>query len=200
MSRDFSKALAENICRYRKIANLTHEMLAMLVGVAAEKVREWESNKSLPHAGLLPDIARVLGVSIEELYGLRREARTPPSAELPWEDDNKLRAVIYKGRRLVECFDESVRSFTFTYEGEALNVESWCDIYCGLPDFCSGTMGIKGNAVAGFNIYCGNINGNASAGRDINCRHILQNATAGRDVNCSGLGGMLKAGRSRKAL
>lgn len=198
MSRDYAQKLAENIFKYRKIVNLTREVLAVLVDVPVDTVRAWEAGSLLPQADLLPDIARILGVSIELLYGLQREDPAAATVELPWEDDHKLRAVIFKGRQLLRFFDESVRDFSFTYGGEALNVESWCNIYCGVPELCGGSMGIRGNAVAGFNIYCGDIRGSASAGRDINCGHIGQDAAAGRDINCRDADGRLKAGRRQR--
>lgn len=196
MSRAYIQQLAENICRYRKIANLSHESFAMLVGVSTETVRAWEDASRMPGIDQLPVVARVFGVSIDWLYGLRKNVHPNPQMDLPWDDDNNLRAVIYKGRRLIQRFDQSIREFSFTYMGEALNVESWCTINCGVPGYSSGTMGIKGNATAGFDINCANIAGNASAGRDINCKNIVNNATAGRDISCSGVGGSFKAGRN----
>ncbi|MGN1340155.1 MAG: helix-turn-helix domain-containing protein [Oscillospiraceae bacterium] len=62
-----------NLRRIRKEKGITQEQLADAVGVSAQAVSKWEMN-SFPDAALLPGIAEKLGVSIDELFGLRNES------------------------------------------------------------------------------------------------------------------------------
>ena len=61
-----------NLRRIRKEKGITQEQLADTVGVSAQAVSKWEIN-SFPDAALLPKIAEKLGVSIDELFGLKNE-------------------------------------------------------------------------------------------------------------------------------
>lgn len=69
MENTFNK----NLRRLRKEKGMTQEQLADAVGVSAQAVSKWEMN-SYPDAALLPGIAEQLGVSIDELFGLRNES------------------------------------------------------------------------------------------------------------------------------
>ena len=62
-----------NLRRIRKEKGITQEQLAEAAGVSAQAVSKWEIS-SFPDAALLPKIAEKLGVSIDELYGLKNES------------------------------------------------------------------------------------------------------------------------------
>lgn len=66
-------AFNTNLRRIRKEKGITQEQLAEAVGVSSQAVSKWEMN-SFPDAALLPKIAQKLGVSIDELYGLKNES------------------------------------------------------------------------------------------------------------------------------
>lgn len=55
------------IRKYRKEKNMTQEEMANKLGVTAPAVNKWESGASLPDISLLAPIARLLGVSLDEL-------------------------------------------------------------------------------------------------------------------------------------
>ena len=61
----FGKRLAE----LRRKANLTQRDIAEICNVSAQAVSKWEREISCPDITLLPEIARVLGVSIAYLLG-----------------------------------------------------------------------------------------------------------------------------------
>ena len=63
----------ENLRRIRKEKKVTQEQLAEAAGVSPQAVSKWEMN-SFPDAALLPKIAEKLGVSIDELFGLKNES------------------------------------------------------------------------------------------------------------------------------
>ena len=52
----------------RKAAGLTLQELAARIGVTQQAVGMWERGETLPAADRLPDIARALECSIDELY------------------------------------------------------------------------------------------------------------------------------------
>ena len=57
----------EVIRKYRKEKNLTQEEMATRLGVTAPAVNKWESGASMPDITLLAPIARLLGISLDEL-------------------------------------------------------------------------------------------------------------------------------------
>ena len=63
----------EVIRKYRKQKELTQEEMAARLGVTAPAVNKWENGNSLPDIALLAPIARLLGVSLEELLSFREE-------------------------------------------------------------------------------------------------------------------------------
>lgn len=52
----------------REMAGLDQITLGVRMGVAQSTISEWEREVSLPRARLLPQLASVLGVTIDELY------------------------------------------------------------------------------------------------------------------------------------
>lgn len=61
----------EQIAFLRKQKGLTQEDLAGALGVTNQAVSKWESAQCCPDITLLPDIANIFGVSIDELMGYR---------------------------------------------------------------------------------------------------------------------------------
>ncbi len=64
-------SIAENIAVYRKKNGLTQEQLGHRIGVTNQAVSKWESAVSLPDVMLLPKIADALGITLNELYGIK---------------------------------------------------------------------------------------------------------------------------------
>ena len=61
-------ALMPGLRARRKAAGLTQEALAAAVGCTYQAVGAWERGDVIPSAEKLPDLARALGCSIDELY------------------------------------------------------------------------------------------------------------------------------------
>jgi len=59
----------EQIAFLRKQKGLTQEELAGALGVTNQAVSKWESAQCCPDIGLLPDIAKLFNVSVDELIG-----------------------------------------------------------------------------------------------------------------------------------
>lgn len=52
----------------RRSAKITQANLALKMGVAQNCISQWENEVALPRTRQLPDLARVLGCSIDELF------------------------------------------------------------------------------------------------------------------------------------
>lgn len=98
---NYSKILCEKIIDLREKSGLTQEALADKLGITFQAVSKWENGLSCPDITLLPVIAGIFQVSIDELFG--RTVLAEPHYDflnnLPWNDDDTLRAVIYKGKK-----------------------------------------------------------------------------------------------------
>lgn len=64
--------LGERIAMLRRQKDMTQETLADALGVSPQAVSKWENNVSCPDIMLLPELARLLGVTVDAL--LRGEA------------------------------------------------------------------------------------------------------------------------------
>ena len=83
--------LCEKIRSLRKERGMTQKELAEKLDISDKTVSRWESGVQLPEAALLPDLAEVFGVSIDELYGIERDPSPVPDApEKPQKDDKKI--------------------------------------------------------------------------------------------------------------
>ena len=65
--------LGSRIAELRKAKNLTQEELAKLVGVSSQAVSKWEKDRTCPDITLLPQLAKLLGVTVDELLGGKQE-------------------------------------------------------------------------------------------------------------------------------
>ncbi len=81
--------IGEVIRRYRKEKGMTQEEMANCLGVTAPAVNKWENGNSLPDITLLSPIARLLGVSLEELLSFREELSAEEIRELVQRAEQK---------------------------------------------------------------------------------------------------------------
>lgn len=72
-----SEGFSRNLRRLRLDKNLTQEQLANILGVSIQSISRWECGNTMPDIMLLPEIARLYGVTIDDLY--REDARGYPS-------------------------------------------------------------------------------------------------------------------------
>jgi tellurite methyltransferase len=61
--------LAKNINRYRKEKGLTQDGLAKKLGLTYQAVSKWENAQAMPDIAMLPELSKVLEVSIDKLLG-----------------------------------------------------------------------------------------------------------------------------------
>lgn len=77
------------IRKYRKEKGLTQEEMASALGVTASAVNKWERGNALPDITLLGPIARLLGISLEELLSFREELTPQEIQSLVKEGDRR---------------------------------------------------------------------------------------------------------------
>lgn len=65
--------ISEKIRKYRKDAGLTQEQAAAYLGVSAPAVNKWEKGNTYPDITLLPALARLLKIDMNELFSFREE-------------------------------------------------------------------------------------------------------------------------------
>ncbi len=83
--------IGERIALLRKRAGLSQEKLAALIGVSRQAIGKWESNLSLPGIDNLQELARVLGVSCDELItGVSTTQPDAPNGQVALESVKSL--------------------------------------------------------------------------------------------------------------
>ena len=65
--------IGEKIKNYRKTAGLTQEQVANYLGVSTPAVNKWEKGNTYPDISLLPALARLLKIDMNELFSFREE-------------------------------------------------------------------------------------------------------------------------------
>ena len=73
------KTLGTMIAELRKQHGMTQLELAEKMGVTDKAVSKWERDLSCPDISSIPNLAEVLGVSVEELMQVKKEAEAPVS-------------------------------------------------------------------------------------------------------------------------
>ena len=81
--------IAENIARRRKELGMTQKELAEKLNISDKTLSRWETDKQIPDALMIPEIAKVLNMSIGEIYGFAEaSAETNNSRENRMHIDN----------------------------------------------------------------------------------------------------------------
>lgn len=81
--------LGSRIKSHRKRLGLTQEQLAERMGVSAQAVSKWENDLSCPDISVLPDLAAVFGISVDELLGSTTTGQTTVHEAEVTEDKTK---------------------------------------------------------------------------------------------------------------
>ena len=177
---------AEIIVNRRKALGLTQEGLAQKLGVTNQAVSKWESGQSCPDLALLPLLADLFGITIDELFGREPKAVSfPAQPPFPWPDDGVLRVLLYAGHTRVYGPVEGADEIHFCYEGPALNIESAVSVYCD---------DVMGNVTAGGSVNCDDVYGSVSAQGSVNCDDVKGDIRAGGNVTCDCAEGDIHAG------
>lgn len=87
-----NESLGRRIARLRLEYGMTQERLAMKMGVTAQAVSKWENDLSAPDIMLLPELARTLGVTVDELLEGRKNQEITPAEPMPEPEPEPARA------------------------------------------------------------------------------------------------------------
>ena len=204
--------LNDTICFYRKKQGLTQEELAVKLGVTNQSVSKWESAQCCPDISLIPKLADIFDVSIDELFG-REPFVNDVCGQFPLRDDDIFRVVVARGKKviLVDDLDKTI-DITFPKNcnettRQYFRVEVFGNICCDAS--------INGDVIAHGQIECneingdikecksnisckGAINGDVNADGNVGCGDSISgNVSCGENVACGdGIGGKVNCGGS----
>lgn len=65
--------IGDKIRQLRKKNRMTQEQLADMVGISFQAISKWENNIALPDITMLPKLARIFGISIDEFFSYHQE-------------------------------------------------------------------------------------------------------------------------------
>lgn len=80
--------LGKRIAALRREKSLKQDELAELLNVSPQAVSKWENDQSCPDISLLPELARILGVTVDELLS-GKPAELPPAVRMLPEENRK---------------------------------------------------------------------------------------------------------------
>lgn len=188
--------LQDTIGFYRKKQGLTQEELARKLGVTNQSVSKWESAQCCPDISLIPKLADIFDISIDELFG-RQPSVNDVCAQFPLRDDDTFRVVVARGKKvmLVDDLDKTI-DITFPKNcnettRQYFNVEVFGNIYCDAS--------INGDVIGHGTIECNQINGDIRECKDnVSCQgDINGDVNANGNISCGGsISGGVNCGNS----
>lgn len=215
--------ISNNLSYMRKQLQWTQEGLAEQLGVSYQAVSKWENRLAFPDITLLPEIARLFQITIDELLLIdlsEQRKQVTASETLPAMQNLVLKHEHQPDNQETAAHGEPTYSIKLFYNGsECAEFPEWAkEIEISLTggvndvnsDFSINCDTIHGNATAGLNVSCNNIGGNAYAGGNLSCDEIngssvsagsniygdtiYGNATAGSSIQCNIIHGTATAG------
>ena len=82
-----NETLGKRIAALRREKGLKQDELAEAMGISPQAVSKWENDQTCPDISLLPALAKILGVSTDELLSGKQEE--PPSVRMLPETERK---------------------------------------------------------------------------------------------------------------
>ena len=105
----------ERLTRLRKARGITQIQLAEVIGSTQRAISYYENEAAHPPALVLPDLAKALGVSLEELLGVKKmkaEKQDPETRRL-WKKFQQVRALPERDQRaLIRMINSLVQAKT----------------------------------------------------------------------------------------
>ncbi len=178
--------LSNNIFTLRRELGLTQEELASRLGVTNQAVSKWENGQSCPDIELLPALADLFDVTLDQLFD-RAPRSAPAGLELPWQDDDTLHAVVFVGHRLCDSKPMGCGQVELHFSGTVR------DLYSEFSVTCENSR-IEGSVTAGDGVTCGDVGGSVTAGDGVECGDVGGSVTAGDGVECGNVSGSVTAG------
>lgn len=217
--------LGNIIAQYRKKMNITQETLAKQLGVTNQAVSKWESDQCCPDVLLLPKLADIFGITLDELFGREapqtEESDSPDFTDIAADELTSQREVPEEEQRTEEKKSGFEKIFGISLRDlhARANQQKWTPpdpewpddgalrivAYMGrkvvesVRDLETLTFRYEGAALdihSRISVVCGDVEGSVDAGRDVNCGNVQGDVDAGRDVNCGNVEGDVDAGTS----
>lgn len=91
--------LGNNISEKRKAKGMTQEELAANLGVSPQAVSKWENNLSCPDISLLPAIAKIFGMSVDELLGAASATENVGEEKIFAEPETAYEEPVFTGKK-----------------------------------------------------------------------------------------------------
>ena len=204
--------LNDTICFYRKKQGLTQEDLAVKLGVTNQSVSKWESAQCCPDISLIPKLADVFEISIDELFG-KEPFVNDICGQFPLRDDDIFRVVVARGKKVmsVDDLDKTIDIVFPKNCNETTRQYFRVEVFGNIC--CDGS--INGDVIANGQIECneingdikecksnisckGDINGDVSADGNVGCGDSISgNVSCGENLACGdGIGGKVNCGGS----
>ena len=171
--------IGENIRALRLQKGLTQEQVAQQLGVTYQAVSKWENGTNTPDIGLLPEIAKLFGVTIDALF---HQDAASPLAGLPVEDDGVIRIVQLRGRQVMKVTprmspDDPAIEIAFPRNCNDRTQYFKVEVYGHV--IADGS--INGDVIAHQSVQCGEINGDVRAQGN-----VIPSAGINGDVHAQG--------------
>lgn len=88
-------AIGKRIAQLRKEKGLTQEELSQMMEVSAQAVSKWENDQTCPDIASLPKLAKILGVTVDELLS-GKEENAPVAQVLAPENRKELKDMMLR--------------------------------------------------------------------------------------------------------
>ena len=188
----------EQISQLRRQAGMTQEELAAKLGVTNQAVSKWESAQCCPDIALLPDIARLFGLTVDELL-TGEPAGKPVGGDLPdvLKNDGVIRVLQFRGRELIrwdnreENGEKNTIKLSFPENGGKTQIEIYGSVESEGAVACAN---VGGYVEADGDVACGNVDGYVEAGEDVTVDTVYGDVSAGGDVKAGTVNGDVSAG------
>ena len=185
-------SLGKNIAKFRKEKGWTQSELGEKLGISNQAISKWESEMNMPDVLLLPALADLFGCYIDELFQRNVIPEKESGFSLPWENDDVIRCVVFKGHEMLTSEDDITKNVTFEIAGNALSVV--CDgnvvingIIAGGGCTAQGNVSVSGRIIgectANGNITVGDrILGACTAGANISAGYKITGACTAHNI------------------
>lgn len=88
--------LGKRIAMLRRQKELKQDDLAQMLDVSPQAVSKWENDQTCPDISLLPKLAQILGVSVDELLSGKTAAMEPAVRILPPEERKDIKEMMLR--------------------------------------------------------------------------------------------------------
>jgi len=179
-----------DISNLKLIAGIFGVTIDELFGLSIEQEKQETAVPEADDKTLSDDVPCWDGTIPEEKVSSNRDGLSIKTDPLPWDDDDTLRVVAFRGHRLLSA-DEiggsifGRKNVQVNVSGESADVFSYFDVKCD---------SVNGNIGAGGDVDCGIVTGSINAGGDVSCAAVGGNISAGGDVDCENVNGYVRAG------